>query len=314
MNSFDCFVIDRAKQLVFFLVVIDSLFLLECDCYWRPYVLPAGVWCTRVRSSADQCCILGGWACVSPGLAVLWVTTWPSVSPHPQVSVIFCLGVVWRKSPTPACQIDWWVSRPDSECVSWHYTWSVKQSETSFPINMPDPIRNGFGFGQLWPLWPVCSQNWAGSYMPDPTSHFCFCKEDPDHVVQNWSGSDLDDLVRFWANTSGPEVNWYARIVGPRFWQNTTGPLPVSHFQTCLLSLTDGLEHIVQNCLDPVWFWLTVSCFLPNGSCLEESRCARIIWPFLANASELIWIRSSMFTGLIQLTSFKGNFCLRQGS
>ena len=126
---------------------------------------------------------------------------------------------------------------------------------------MPDPVQNGFGHGQLWPLWPVCRQNQAGSYMPDPTSHFCFCKEDPDHVVQNWSGSDLDDLVMFWANTSGPEVNRCARIIGPRFWQNTTGPLPVSHFQTCLLSLTDGLEHIVQNCLDPIWFWLTVMFF-----------------------------------------------------
>ena len=39
---------------------------------------------------------------------------------------------------------------------------------------MPDPIRKHFGYGQLWPLWPACSQDWAGSYLPDLTSHILF--------------------------------------------------------------------------------------------------------------------------------------------
>ena len=42
---------------------------------------------------------------------------------------------------------------------------------------MPDLIRKSFGYGPLWPLWPLrpaCSQNWAGSYMPDPTSRIHF--------------------------------------------------------------------------------------------------------------------------------------------
>ena len=30
------------------------------------------------------------------------------------------------------------------------------------PVNMLDPIWKRFGYGQLWPLRPACSQNWAG--------------------------------------------------------------------------------------------------------------------------------------------------------
>ena len=42
------------------------------------------------------------------------------------------------------------------------------------PVNMPDPIRKRFGYGQLWPLRPACGQNRAGSYMPDLTSRIRF--------------------------------------------------------------------------------------------------------------------------------------------
>ena len=31
------------------------------------------------------------------------------------------------------------------------------------PVNVLDPIRKRFGYGQLWPLRPACSQNWADS-------------------------------------------------------------------------------------------------------------------------------------------------------
>ena len=39
------------------------------------------------------------------------------------------------------------------------------------PVNMPDPIRMRFGYGQLRLLRTVCSQNQARLYMPDLTSH-----------------------------------------------------------------------------------------------------------------------------------------------
>jgi len=72
-------------------------------------------------------------------------------------------------------------------------------------------------------------------------------EEGPDQHVENWHGSDLDGLVRFWPNTSGPEASQCARIIKPSFRQNATSPLPVSHFQAWLHSSIDGLDHIVQN-------------------------------------------------------------------
>ena len=36
--------------------------------------------------------------------------------------------------------------------------------EWLYPVSMPDLIRKRFGYGQLWPLRPKCSQNQAGSY------------------------------------------------------------------------------------------------------------------------------------------------------
>ena len=81
--------------------------------------------------------------------------------------------------------------------------------------------------------------------------------------MQNWPGSDLDDLVRFGPNGSGPEASLCAQ-----FWQNATGPLPVSHFQTwlCSSTSTDSPDHIVQN--HPVSALVLAGCvrFGPNGS------------------------------------------------
>ena len=78
----------------------------------------------------------------------------------------------------------------------------LKQAASSpiFPVNMPDPIRKRFDYGQLWPLRPACSRNRAGSYMHYPTSRIRFssvfpkkawiivCKTDPDPIWMAWSG------------------------------------------------------------------------------------------------------------------------------
>ena len=126
----------------------------------------------------------------------------------------------------------------------------------SRPINMPDPIRNRFGYCHLWPLRPACSQNRPGSYMPDPTSRirfsslflsFFFFKEGVYHTVQNLPGSDLDGLVRCWPNASGPEASPCAGITGQGFRQDSSDALPVSHFQTRFPSSTDVTDNIVQN-------------------------------------------------------------------
>ena len=55
---------------------------------------------------------------------------------------------------------------------------------------------------------------YAGSNFPHPIQ-FCSSKEGPDHSAQNWPGSDLDGLVRFWPNASGLEANRCARIISP---------------------------------------------------------------------------------------------------
>ena len=47
---------------------------------------------------------------------------------------------------------------------------------------MPDPIRKCFGYGQLWPLPPSCSQNQAGSDFPHPI-RFRSSKEGSDHAL-----------------------------------------------------------------------------------------------------------------------------------
>jgi len=84
----------------------------------------------------------------------------------------------------------------------------------TYPVNMPDPIRKRFGYGQLWPLRPVMAitasvQPESGRivYMPDPTSHIRFssvftkkawitlCKTDPDLIWVAWSGSGQTHLV-----------------------------------------------------------------------------------------------------------------------
>ena len=84
----------------------------------------------------------------------------------------------------------------------------------------------------------MCSQNWAGSYMPVPTSHIWFGSVIPkkalstDHIEQNQPGSDLDSLARFWPNASGLEVNWCARIVGPSSGRMHPAHYKFPHFQT----------------------------------------------------------------------------------
>ena len=174
---------------------------------------------------------------------------------------------------------------------------------------MPDPIRKRFGYGQLWPLRPACSQNQAGWYMPDLTSRIRFSsvfpkktrimlrKTDPDPIWMAWSG--LGQI-----NTSGLEASRCAGIMWPGFWRDATGPLPVSHFQTRSPSSTDVLDNTVQNQPGSDLFPADCVRFGPNGSGLEASRCSRIIRPasgqrFSADPARMR-IRSGMFTGQVQ--------------
>ena len=119
------------------------------------------------------------------------------------------------------------------------------------PVNMPDPIRKRFGYGQLRPLRPACSRNRAGSYTLDPTSHIHFssvfpkkawiilCKTEPDPIWMTWSGFGQ-------THQSVLETSRCAGIIWPGFWQDATGPLPFYHFLNLFRSSTDVLDNIVR--------------------------------------------------------------------
>ena len=99
----------------------------------------------------------------------------------------------------------------------------------TYPVNMPDPIRKRFDYGQLWPLRPACSQNWAGWYMLDPISRIRFssvfskkawiisCKTDPDPIWMAWSGFGQTHLV--WKQAGVQESSGLFQ-----FWQERNQP------------------------------------------------------------------------------------------
>ena len=174
---------------------------------------------------------------------------------------------------------------------------------SQYPVNMPDLIWRRFGCGQLWPLQPACSQNQAGSCMPEPASCIQFgCVFPKKAQIILWKtnqGSDLDGLVRFWEDAPCPEASWSGRIIGPSFWPNATGLLPDSP-RSHSVALFHGWPG--SYCAEPAWIQLGSGCvrFCPNRSGLEASQCARIIRPTSGQrfqADDWVWIGSGMFTG-----------------
>ena len=106
------------------------------------------------------------------------------------------------------------------------------------PINIPDPIRKRFGYGQLWPLWPTCSQTRAGKYMPDLTSRIQFGSIFPKKARIILYKADPGPMWIAWSGFAQTHLFWKQAIIGPGFWQNITGPPPVSHRLGCVLSQT----------------------------------------------------------------------------
>ena len=182
--------------------------------------------------------------------------------------------------------------------VCTHLIWSVWVF-LLFPVNMPDLIQKHFGYGQLWPLQPAWSQNQAGYDFLHPIQ-FSSSGKGPDHIVQNQPRSDLDGLVLFWPNASGPEANQCARIIGPGSGRMQMACYQFSTFRLgCVLSIS--LDHIVQN--QPRSDLVLADCvrFWPNRSGPETNWCARITGPasgqhFWADPDQM-QTRSSMFTG-----------------
>ena len=133
----------------------------------------------------------------------------------------------------------------------WEHTIRTTKTVTALPVNMLDPIRKHFGYGQLWPLRPVCSLDQARSYLPDLTSHILFSsifpketwiilyKADPDLIWVALSGFGKTHLV--WKQVGVQEPS------GPVSGRTQLARYQFSHFQTRFRSSTDGPAHSVQN-------------------------------------------------------------------
>ena len=159
-----------------------------------------------------------------------------------------------------------------------------------------------FDYGQSWPLWPVCSQNWGGLYIPDLTSRIrfssVFFREGMDHHIctnptRIQSGRPCQGLVKhIWSGSKPVCRHHRAQFLAGCNWSATSFPLSdsVAIIHRCP-------DHTVQN--QPRSNLVLTVRFWPNGSCLEASWCARIIRPTSGQSFELIRIGSGMFTGLL---------------
>ena len=195
-------------------------------------------------------------------------------------------------------------------CVRAWFCFSTFNAESGRSMNMPDLFRKRFGYGQLWPLRPACSQNRAGSYMPDPTFRIRFSSVFPKKawviLRKNRPGSDLGGLAwsLFGQNASGLEASGCAEISKPGFCQIATGPLPVPTFRRDSVSSTDVTDNIVQN--QPG----SDLVLADRGQVLSKQirSGSRPVWqkasgPLLADASRSIrtgrHIASGMFTEVV---------------
>ena len=168
-----------------------------------------------------------------------------------------------------------------------------------FPVNMPDLIQKRFGYSQILPLQPACSQNRTGSYMPGLTSCIWLdsvlpkkawtsdlCKTGLDPIWMVWSRFGQTDLA--WKQAGMLEsLGWVlAECNWPTIWMHSS---------------TDGLDDMVQN--QPGSSFVVVDCVgsWANGSSLEASRCTRILKPTSGQCFQAdldwMWIGSGMLTG-----------------
>jgi len=126
---------------------------------------------------------------------------------------------------------------PEKQSPEWAFClllYDLKETEVNelFPVNMPDPIRKRFGYGQLWPLRPACSQNRAGSYMPDPTSRIFFSSffqrrhgpyyTKPTRIRSEWPGQGLAKHI--WSESKLVGRNHRARFLAERNRPATSFP------------------------------------------------------------------------------------------
>ena len=175
------------------------------------------------------------------------------------------------------------------------------------PVNMLDQIHKCFRCGQLWSLWPACSQNLARLcniyiyliWLSHPI-WLCSFKEGLDHIVQTQPESNLDGLVRFRTNGSGLEANWCARIISLSSGKTQPACYGFPTFRLDFILAQTVPVILCKTRPDWMWFWLT----WPNGSSLDASQCARIIRPasgqcYQASLDQM-QMGCGLFTGMLE--------------
>ena len=122
-----------------------------------------------------------------------------------------------------------------------------------------------------------------------------------DHIVQNQPRSELDGLVRFWPNASGPEASRSARITGPRFKQMARYRFPTFRLG-CILPQT---AQIILCKTSPDLNWMAWSGFGLTLLVQKQAGVQESLGLLLASASKLIQIRCELDPASL-LGSFSG--------
>ena len=87
---------------------------------------------------------------------------------------------------------------------------------------------------------------------------FRSAKEGLCHSVENQPGSNLDGLVRFWPNVSGPEASWCARIIEPWSDKNQSAHYQFPTFRLGCIFPQAPCNIVCKTSTDMIWFWLIV--------------------------------------------------------
>ena len=156
-----------------------------------------------------------------------------------------------------------------------------------YPVNRPDPIRKRFGYGQLWPLWSVCTQYRAGLYPASVSApffqrrHGSYCAKQT-RFRSGWPGQGL--AKRIWSGSKPVCRNHLARFLEGHN-QSTTG-FPLSD------SVPFFHRHPGWYCAKPAWIrfssgWLCqfLAERIWSGSkpvCKNHLAC---FWPVLCSQS-----------------------------
>ena len=129
--------------------------------------------------------------------------------------------------------------------------------------------------------------------------------------MQNRPGCNLDDLVRFWPNGSGPEASRCAGITGPSSGRSQPARDQFPTFRLgCVLAQTPLIK-LYKTSPDLIWFWLTVSGFCQTDPVrkqagAQESSSGACLWPTLPSRSgsdanrirHVYWVYICLFVNL----------------